>query len=39
MYITMLRESHGGQVDQQGHPNEEGGLMLIGSKSSSSPPR
>jgi len=29
IHMTMLRESHGGQVDQQGHPNGEGGRELI----------
>jgi hypothetical protein len=48
MHMTMLRESHEGQVDKQGHPNGGGGggLKLIRfesprwrPKSSSSPPR
>ena len=29
MHMTMLRESHENQVDQQGHPNGERGLKLI----------
>jgi hypothetical protein len=44
--MTMLRELHGGQGDQQGHPNREGGPKLIRfesprwrPKSSLSPPR
>jgi hypothetical protein len=27
--MTMLRESHGRQVDQQGHRNGEGGLKVV----------
>jgi hypothetical protein len=45
-HMTMLGELHGGQGDQQGHPNREGGPKLIRfesprwrPKSSSSPPR
>jgi hypothetical protein len=44
--MTMLGELHGGQGDQQGHPNREGGLKLIRfestrwrPKSSLSPPQ
>jgi hypothetical protein len=44
--MTMLGELHGGQGDQQGHPNREGGPKLIRfesprwrPKSSLSPPR
>jgi hypothetical protein len=44
--MTMLGELHGGQGDQQGHPNREGGPKLIQfesprwrSKSSLSPPQ
>jgi hypothetical protein len=44
--MTMLGELHGGQGDQQGHPNREGGSKLIRfesprwrPKSSLSPPR
>jgi hypothetical protein len=29
IHMTMLGESHGGQGDQQGHPNQEGGPKLI----------
>jgi hypothetical protein len=32
-HMTILGESHGGQGDQQGHPNQEGGLKLIRFKS------
>jgi hypothetical protein len=46
MHMTMLGESHEGQRDQQGHPNQEGGPKLIRfesprwrPKSSSSPSR
>jgi hypothetical protein len=45
-HMTILGELHGGQGDQQGHPNREGGPKLIRfesprwrPKSSSSPPR
>jgi hypothetical protein len=45
-HMTMLGELHGGQGDQQGHPNREEGQKLIRfesprwrRKSSSSPPR
>jgi hypothetical protein len=45
-FMTMLGELHGGQGDQQGHPNREGGRKLIRfessrwrPKSSLSPPR
>jgi hypothetical protein len=46
IHMTMLGESHEGQQDQQGLPNQEGGLKLIRfessrwrPKSSSSPSR